>query len=103
MNIALSYKLPRTRQKTTQQVNATQQVDLSDQGTLDFLGLVETGRLVVVQPENVLLTVEYLATPTFTELFTDAASQQGAVEQLWTSRLSLLLRNFAQQDAIVFS
>lgn len=66
-----------------------------------MVGLVNAGRNVVDAGSYFLLEVLYTSLPEFEERFPTPETRVGAVANLWTQRLNLLLRRMVTQDAVV--
>ena len=103
MTLTLSYRLPRTSQKQTQQEAVLAAVQLAPNGELqsELLPLQETNRTVVTIGTEVQIAVELTALPGFTDLYPTTAAQEAAVNNLFLATLQALTYNRARQHSVV--
>ena len=106
MIVTLVYRMPRTRQKQSQQLAQVNAVPLLSPDEKLYLRLANETRNAVVVGAEVELTVQYQTLPAippyeaFETLFPTAASQTAAVNNLLTDALSKRLNNVARQTSV---
>lgn len=95
--------LPLTAQRQSQQIAAGQNVSLLDPGEINVIPIVELSRTVAVVGVNLRIEVVFQDLPGFSDLYPTVEDARGALNNLFTSRVSSLLYNVATQESLTIA